>query len=167
MKPISWKEAAELIGIFSILASLIFVALQLRQEEALLQTEMRAAMVANFIAINDSIIENANIWVRGNKGEELDRAESAIYERLVANKNDYMFHLWRTFVITEPQSEEQILSHFAGFLSDNPGAYQVWIDRERRINFYRTTVDPTETITNKWIDAMESRIAILEGHAQP
>ena len=167
MKPISWKETVELIGIFSILASLIFVALQLRQEEALLQTEMRAAMVANFVAVNDSIIENANIWVRGNKGEELDRAESAIYERLVANKNDYMFHSWQTFHITEPQSEEHVLSHFAGFLSDNPGAYQVWLDRERRINFYRTTIDPTETITGKWIDAMESRIAILEGNAQP
>jgi len=62
MKPISWKEAAELIGIFSILASLIFVALQLRQEEALLQTEMRAAMVANFVAVNNSIIENADMF---------------------------------------------------------------------------------------------------------
>jgi hypothetical protein len=43
VKPINWKEAAELTGIFAIVASLIFVALQLRQEEELLQSKMRAA----------------------------------------------------------------------------------------------------------------------------
>ena len=113
MKPINWKEAAELIGIFAILASLIFVALQLRQEEELLQTEMRAAMVANTVSINESIIENADVWVRGNNGEELDPAESVIHARLITNVNDYMFQVRQTFLVTEPQSEEHILAEFA------------------------------------------------------
>ena len=143
MKPISWKEAAELTGIFAILASLIFVALQLQQEEKLLQSEMRAAMVSNFVAVNNSIIENADIWVRGNKGEKLDQAESAIHAKLVANMNDHMFQLHQTFLVTEPESEEQVLAMFAGFLLDNPGAYQAWID------------------------AMESRITLLKRADQP
>jgi hypothetical protein len=130
MKPINWKEAAELIGIFAILASLIFVALQLRQEEELMQIEMRMAMVANSVSINESIIENADVWVRGNIGEELDPAEEVIHARLVNNVNDYMFHL-------------------------------------RRINAYRTTIDPTETISSDWIDDIESRIAIMNENARP
>jgi hypothetical protein len=167
MKPISWKDAAELIGISAILASLIFVAMQLRQEEELLQVEMRAAMVANTVSINQSIIENADVWVRGNNGEELDPAESVIHARLVNNVNDFMFQNRQTFLGIEPQYEEQILAQFAGFLADNPGAYQAWIDRERRLNTYRTTIDPTETITSDWIDDIESRIAILNENARP
>ena len=167
MKPINWKEAAELIGIFAILASLIFVALQLRQEEELLQTEMRAAMVANTVSINESIIQNADVWVRGYNGEELDPAESVIHARLITNVNDYMFQVRQTFLVTEPQSEEHILAEFAGFLADNPGAYQAWIDRERRINTYRTTIDPTETISSDWIDDIESRIAFMNENARP
>ena len=167
MKRNGWKDTAELIGIFAILASLIFVALQLRQEEELLQSEMRAAMVANTVSINASIIENADVWVRGNKGEELDPAESVIHARLVFNVNDYMFQLRQTFLVIEPQWEEHVLAQFAGFLADNPGAYQAWLDRERRINTYRTTIDPTETVTSDWIDDIESRIAILKEKARP
>ena len=167
MKSINWKEAAELTGIFAIVASLIFVALQLRQEEELLQSEMRAAMVANRVSINELIIENADVWVRGNNGDELDPAESVIHARLVHNENHFMFHLRQTFLVVEPQSAEQIVAQFAGFLADNPGAYQAWIDRERRLNFYRTTIDPTETVTSDWIDDIESRIAIISENAQP
>lgn len=167
MKPIGWKDTVELVGIFAILASLIFVALQLRQEEALLQSEMRAALVANNISINDSIIGNVDIWVRGNKGEELNPAESAIHETLVHNVNNFMFHVRQTFLAIEPQAEEHILAEFAGFLADNPGAHQAWIKRERRLNTYRTTIDPAETVTSDWIDDIESRIAILNENAQP
>ena len=68
MKHSTWRESAELVGIFAILASLIFVAMQLRQDRVLTETEMRAGMVANSIAVNDSIVANANIWVKGNEG---------------------------------------------------------------------------------------------------
>lgn len=169
MKRIGWKDTAELIGIFAILTSLIFVAQQLRQEEELLQSEMRAAMVANSVSINTSIIENADVWVRGNKGEELDPAESVIHSRLVSNVNDYMYQLRQTFLVIEPQWEGPILARFAGFLVDNPGAYQAWLDRERRFNTYITTIDPTETetVTSDWVDIIESRIAILKEKARP
>jgi hypothetical protein len=62
-----------------------------------------AAMVANTVSINPSIIENVDVWVRGNNGEELDPAESVIHARLVNNVNDYMFHNRQTFLVTEPQ----------------------------------------------------------------
>jgi len=162
MKKINWKETLELIGIFSILLSLLFIALQLRQEEKLIMSEMRAALVANQISVNTSIIDNAEIWAKGTQGQDLSLAELAAYERLVNNVNHYFFHVHKTFELLEPESKEQIISEFAGFLYDNPGAYQVWIDRERRLNFYRTTLDPDETVTSGWIEAIESRIARME-----
>jgi len=56
LKANGWNETTELVGIFSILGSLIFVALQLQQEKIITLTEMRSAIVANSIAVNDAII---------------------------------------------------------------------------------------------------------------
>jgi len=162
-----WRETAELIGIFAILASLIFVALQLRQEQILTQTELRMSNVANKVAINNAIIENAEIWIKGNEGQELSPTEMAVYTRLVNNINDYLFEYHLTLPLIDPGTEEQVLSLLAGFLHDNPGAYTVWREREHRINFYRRSIDPGETITNEWVDAIESRMAILEKAESP
>ena len=97
MKRIDWKEKLELIGIFSILASLIFVAMQLKQEEDLLQLEMRNYMVDTSVAVNDSIIEHADVWNRGNAGKELDSVESAVYKLLLTNFNDWHFQQSQIF----------------------------------------------------------------------
>jgi hypothetical protein len=158
MKQIRWKDTAELIGIFSILASLIFVALQLDKEEELLELEMRNYMVASAVAVNAQIIENADIWVRGNAGADLNQTELTTYELLLTSVNDQAFHTTGIFNKIEPEYVEQILSMYAGFLSENPGAYQTWIKRENRLNAYRTAVDPSETITTEWIDTIESRM---------
>ena len=163
----NWRETAELVGIFAILASLIFVVLQLRQEQILTHTELRMSNVANKFAINSAIIENAEIWVKGNEGQELSPVEMAVYRRLVNNINDYLFEYHLTLPLIDPGTEEQVLGLLAGFLYDNPGAYAVWLDRERRINFYRTSIDPSETITTEWVDAIESRMAILEKAENP
>jgi hypothetical protein len=162
MRSPDWKETAELIGLFAILASLIFVAMQLQQQEKMLSLEMRNSMVSNLVAVNEQIIDHPDTWVRGNTGEELDATEFVIYESLLTNLNDYYFQLYSTFHELIPASEEQVLSMYAGFLARNPGAYRVWIDREQQLNADRTAVDPKETVTSDWIEMIEARIAIIK-----
>jgi hypothetical protein len=162
MRSPDWKGTAELIGLFAILASLIFVAMQLQQQEKLLDLEMRNSMVSNLVAVNEKIIDNPDIWVRGNAGEDLNAAEFVIYESLFTNFNDYNFQLYQIFNEIEPEAVEHGLSVYAGFLARNPGAYRTWIDRERQINADRTAVDPEETITSDWIEMIEARIAIIK-----
>ncbi len=158
----NWKETAELVGIFAILVSLIFVALQLRQEKELLLLELRNNMIMSTSEINAAIIENADIWRRGNLDEKLDDTELEIYKRLLINYNDWHFNTALVFEETLPGAQEHVLAMFAGFLSRNPGAYRIWIDRERELNADRTALNPTETITTDWIDAIDSRIAIIQ-----
>jgi hypothetical protein len=55
----------------------------------------------------------------------------------------------------------QVSSQYAGFRARNPGAYRVWIDRERRLNADRTVVNPRETITSDWIELIETTIATI------
>ena len=53
MKNSSWKDNAELIGIAAIVASLIFVGLQLRLDRKIAVASVQAASVESFVAINE------------------------------------------------------------------------------------------------------------------
>ena len=163
MRSPDWKETAELIGLFAILASLIIVVMELQQQDKLLNLELRNSMVSSTVAVNEQIIGHADIWVRGNAGDDLNATEFEIYQRMLISLNDSFFQ--RYFVFQElyrEQAKEQVSSQYAGFLARNPGAYKVWIDRERRINADRTAVNPQETITSDWIELIETTIATIK-----
>jgi hypothetical protein len=162
MKTLDWKDALELIGIFSILASLIFVAMQLRQEKSLLQLELRNYMVESSVTVSELIIEHPDIWIRGNAGKELDSIESVVYQNLLTNFNDWHFQTSHIFREIEPGSVDHVVSMYAGFLFENPGAYQVWLARENKLNSYRTALDPSETVTSNWINEINKAIEIIK-----
>ena len=161
MRSLDWKETAELIGLFAILASLIIVVMELQQQQKLLDLEMRYSMISATVAVNEQIIDHADIWVRGNAGKDLDATEFEIYQRMFISFNDRTFQTYFVFQELYPEQKEQISSQYAGFLVRNPGAYKVWIDRERRLNADRTAVNPTETITTDWIELIETTIAAI------
>ena len=162
MKTLDWKDTLELIGIFSILASLIFVAIQLRQEESLLQLELRNYMVESSVTVSELIIEHPDIWIRGNAGKELDSVESVVYQSLLTNFNDWHFQTSHIFREIEPGSIDHVVAMYAGFLLENPGAYQVWLARENKLNTYRTALDPSETVTSDWIKEINNAIDTLK-----
>ena len=57
MKSYGWKDYAELVGIVAIVASLIFVGMQLRQEQLIARTEMASVSAEIKLQINEKISE--------------------------------------------------------------------------------------------------------------
>lgn len=135
--------------------------MELQQQEKLLDLDMRNSMVSSTVAVNEQIIDHADIWVRGNAGEDLSATEFEIYQRIFISFNDNSFQTYFIFQELYPEQKEQVLSQYAGFLSRNPGAYRVWIDRERQLNADRTAVNPRETITSDWIELIDRTIATI------
>lgn len=82
MKKISWKDAAELIGIAAIVVSLVFLALQIRQQQLSADAEAVVASAALLAEVTQSINENREIWVKGLKGEELSELDESVFNRL-------------------------------------------------------------------------------------
>ncbi len=87
MKSVNWKGILELIGIAAIVASLVFLALQIKQTDDVARTEI---FIAYAEARNDYealLIENAEIWQKACTGEELAPADqfraAQIYEAFV------------------------------------------------------------------------------------
>jgi len=159
----NWKSIAELLGITAVVASLVFVGLQLQQAQDIAIAEMNASGVANVVEENNAVMENVDVWMRGNADENLASAEEEIYLRMLTNMNNRFF-----FIVQQQErlgvGDKAVLdvAEFAGFLYENPGARRVWRAREERLGKYRGLIRPNEEVTSDWIELVESYIDIFE-----
>ena len=136
------KDIAELIGITAIVASLIFVGLELRQSQQI-------ALVDSFgnegIARNEhlnSINENTDIWLRGNAGDELNTAEAQVYRNLIQIEGELARQSW--FAARQlGYSPDIAIADFAGFLYENPGALKQWEALQEQFDRHRKPMAPS------------------------
>ena len=132
MKKTDWKDIAELIGIAAIVASLIFVGLQMQQTREIALSEAHLSRIEAFSERSNSRIQNADVWLRGNAGEELDSVDSAIYDELIRAHWSSVF--WNTMSERELGFGNDIGLHdFAAFLSRNKGARIWWENWQAQI----------------------------------
>ena len=138
MKSTSWKDIAELIGIAAIVASLVFVGLQMRQAQEIAFAELQNDMIPARTAKNDSIIRHAEILLKANSGEELTQSEIFILEQLIDTLwADAFFGYQRWQFVGHPAIEAPI-HNFADFLHQNLGARKAWSSyREKKKRFSR------------------------------
>ena len=125
----NWKDIAELIGITAIVASLVFVGMQMKQSQQLAFAESAQMMRANSIEQGSLEAQHIDVWLRGNSGEELSREERAIYEILFTQKQNQWFFNWLALDRIGTEYEGVGPQSLARFLHQNPGAQAEW---ERR-----------------------------------
>ncbi len=82
MKSIDWKVLAESIGILAIVASLVFVGVQLQQDRNLASVQVLTDKDSAQIEWAGLLRDNLGTWMRGLDGEELDDSEHATFEML-------------------------------------------------------------------------------------
>lgn len=130
MRKGNWKDIAELIGTAAIVISLIFVGIQLKQSQDVVLSEMDVAINAVGVDITATIGDHAAVWIRGNSGEELDEAERAYYNRLIADiRWRYQASYRRNLRFGREEAARINVAVFATFLHSNPGARQAWSSR--------------------------------------
>lgn len=142
MKTSDWKTVAELVGIAAIVASLVFVGEQLRQDRKIAYAEAVADLLDNRLETRMMISEYAHVLAKGNSGAELNDAESMIIRNIVQSERDRVFLLtWRAEVIGESFSNTPELM-FAVFLYQNPTARDAWRGIAADMD---TLIDPLRT----------------------
>jgi hypothetical protein len=125
MKLTNWKAIAELVGIAAIVGSLSFVGLQLVQTKEIALNEAGFNRVGSLIEMYNARFEYADIWVRGNAGDELDRLEAMIYQSLV--RTSWQRAFWDNQGGRRLGGTADVPIHdFAAFLFRNPGAREIW-----------------------------------------
>lgn len=115
----------QIIGIFSVVASLLFVGMQLKQEEQIALSQIHQADEASSTQIDLAVAENAEIWLKSNNGDSLNEAERLIMSRLVAamyRRARLETNMRRTL----GQFSDASIVDFAIELHENPGAREFW-----------------------------------------
>jgi hypothetical protein len=82
MKAFSIRDIAELVGITALVASLIFVALQIRQQQVVAEVEAYVDSAGQWTELTQLINDNRDVWVKGLKGEELSEVDESIFHGL-------------------------------------------------------------------------------------
>ena len=126
-----WKGIAEVIGGVAIVGSLIFVGLQIKQEQAIAVSEINLSLLASQIELNNSIGDHADIWTRGNAGEALEEPERIIFDSLLENMAFLSRTEWRQYgSFNQTRYMRVAIADFALHLYQNPGARQSWTARD-------------------------------------
>lgn len=88
LKKVDWKGTAELIGLAAIVASLIFVGLQMRQDQEIAETQAYIDAAAVVTELNQFIENNKEVWIKGLDGGELSTEDELTFH--VLNRAIYL-----------------------------------------------------------------------------
>jgi len=125
----NWKETAELVGIAAIVASLVFVGFQLRQEHKIARSEVWSERNLIRAELASLVTSNSEVWVKGLQGADLVDAEKA---RFAAIANLLIFkqstHYLQRGTGISPGVPDVIALQLIDMLESYPGLKAFWLD---------------------------------------
>jgi hypothetical protein len=126
LRTTNWKDIAELVGIAAIVASLVFVGMQMKQSQQLAFAESVQMMRANGIEQASLQTQHIGVWIRGNSGEKLEGEDLEIYKILFTQIQNQWFFNWLALDSIGTDFESVGPRSFARYLQRNPGAKAEW-----------------------------------------
>ncbi len=127
MKYPSWREIAELIGVTAIVASLIFVGLQLQQDRRIGIADtliMRAEITAN---ITQLVNDNRDVWINGLNGAELSEADELTFYAIAEAIESHLFGQYVRARVIGAGSPEDSQRGYAMAIYTYPGLRRIFV----------------------------------------
>jgi hypothetical protein len=151
MVDLKWKGIAELIGVGAIVASLIFVGLQMQQAEDIARYE-RYGDSTNPLDLTALLLENEDVWLKGCAGEPLEVEDWFTFIQLADLHTIRRNSRWEIsrLIRTEPgMRADGAIYMLALDLYSNPGLLRAWNEREsigRHLGDIVRKADPTRPV---------------------
>lgn len=153
MGKISWKTITELVGIVTIVGSLLFVGLQMKQSQDIALSELRVSLLAIGVESDIAKTDHAEIWKKGLAGDELGETEQVIFEILLRDHISIVWtEQWQYGQFEQYGAQKISIAIFAQFLFDNPGSRKSWIEG------YGKFQEDTEKLLPSFRDPFQSAV---------
>jgi hypothetical protein len=150
MNPQRLRGIAEAIGVASIVASLLFVGFQLRQDARIAKADAIGSYLASGIEFSQGVYPYAEIVVRSNRGENLSDAEQFVLDDIIRQMaSNIIYQNWRIREIGGRSVGTDEIS-LAAFLYLNPGTFRA------RINSYLVRLDDLNGECGEWPDCLSA-----------
>lgn len=128
MKSNDWRGIAELIGIAAIVASLVFVGLQMQQQQEIAITETRSTVTQNIADLSLIVGASPGVWKRGLDGEELTAEERITFLTMIEAVESHIFLMFLRFQRLDFNEPEELVRDYAYALYIYPGLKQAHLD---------------------------------------
>lgn len=149
------REWLEIVGILAVVASLVFVGIEVRQSSEAATDQGLASDLANMLAVEELVTSNSGVWLRGCNGEELNAEDQLVFTRIYHSYEFLYFVRWlRGQRGVHVESENLGIDNMAMNLYRYPGISNEW----RRHWESRVHVSD-EVLLHKWRDLVEKRVA--------
>ena len=126
MKKTDIKGIAELVGTAAIVASLIFVGIQLKQAQSIATAERFDSAISNRIGRNELVMLHSDVLNKANSGENLSGSEKITLEYLIDSLWAEAFLGQRARQSIGGPGESGPRYSYSRFLFENPGARHEW-----------------------------------------
>jgi hypothetical protein len=166
LKTTNWKDIAELIGIAAIVASLLFVGMQMRQDQEIAIVETRGDATAAMIGLTDSLKGKENIWRKGLDGAPLTDAEQIQFLALAKVVDSQFFTLWIRWSRIGPVNPNAAAMQYAYALYSHPGlrlARGIDLDYSRM----RAEAFGVPSARSDFVDSVDEFLAKLDSEKPP
>ena len=122
----------QVIGIFALVASLIFVGMQLRQDQEIAEAQIYAQSNQLAIELANLVNQHRDIWLRGVVGEELNAEDEVVFENIYVAILFNYGGVWQRANRLSTRSPDSVARQFAYLIFAHPGLRRMW---ERRKGF--------------------------------
>jgi len=159
-----FNEIAELVGIAAIVASLIFVGMEMRQSQKIALADIEASFVSASVEIGSLISANSDVWARGIADEDLNDSDAAIFESILVALSDRNWSLqYQMRLLNNHENADGVVHEFAAYLHRRPGLRRAWAEREASIKADRELLNPWgDSITSSYIEMIVSDFSTLD-----
>jgi hypothetical protein len=87
----------QVVGLFALVASLIFVGFQIRQDRSIAVVESMASRADAVSELADMVGNNEDLWIRGLTGVELSVSEQATFHAMTEAVESHFVSMWRRY----------------------------------------------------------------------
>ena len=114
------REWLEIAGLMGVVASLVFVGLEVRQSRQIAYMDQLAVARQLVADYRQKLIENSDLWYRGCSGEELSDSERFVFGQLALELRDTVATLYARGNIGIYASSSRWMENFATNLHRYP-----------------------------------------------
>lgn len=114
------NDWVQVLGIFALVASLIFVGLQIRQDQEIAIVEAVSHRFNNAEALANLVHENSVVWTRGLDGEELSTEDFVIFSAISKVVEEHYRQIYIRFQRIGPFSPDSAARDYAYVLYHRP-----------------------------------------------
>jgi hypothetical protein len=161
MKSPNWKFLAEFVGVTAIVASLIFVGLQVRQDREIAVSQNMLSIVEAKKHWVELMTANSSIWVKANSEMVLTPEEREIYRSMAHALEVQFFVDWfRARQVPGANTADTFAYEFAWKLDTNPGLLIYW---QQKLDEWELQYEYTGVEFYEWSDSVNRALDHIRG----